>query len=208
MNVFSQLHSAPFYSCRLLSSRITTPNPKSNVSFRLTFPSPATPAATLSTSDLSADINKPVVVVGSANADIYVEIDRLPKEGETVAARDGQTLPGGKGANQACCGGRLEHPTYFVGQIGDDAHGRLIEDALRGGGVRLDRLARVFAVPTGFAVVMLKPDGQNSIIIVGGANMKGWPEKVRREDLEMVVSAGVVLLQREIPDRINIQFAE
>lgn len=149
-----------------------------------------------------------MVVVGSANADIYVEIDRLPREGETIAARTGQTLAGGKGANQACCGGRLAHPTYFVGQVGDDAHGHLIEDALRAGGVRLDRLSRVAGAPTGHAVVMLQPDGQNSIIIVGGANMSCWPDDPREEDLEVVRRAGVLLLQREIPDRVNIQLAQ
>ncbi|KAL0906514.1 hypothetical protein M5K25_025012 [Dendrobium thyrsiflorum] len=209
MSAFSQLQNGHFSTGRLLSFCLSTnPNHRSNVPCRLTFASAAASAATLSSSAVSAGINKPIVVVGSANADIYVEIDRLPKQGETVAARDGQTLAGGKGANQACCSGRLAYPTYFVGQIGDDAHGGLIEDALRLGGVRLDRLARVVAAPTGFAVVMLEPDGQNSIIIIGGANMRGWPDKVRREDLEIVATAGVVLLQREIPDRINIQVAE
>ncbi|MQM23413.1 hypothetical protein Taro_056477 [Colocasia esculenta] len=151
---------------------------------------------------------KPMVVVGSANADIYVEIDRLPMVGETISARTGQTLAGGKGANQACCGGKLAHPTYFVGQVGDDAHGRLIEEALEGGGVLLGHLSRVPAAPTGHAVVMLQPDGQNSIIIVGGANMCCWPERLPEKDLEVVRRAGVLLLQREIPDSVNIQVAE
>ncbi|XP_020106324.1 uncharacterized protein LOC109722631 [Ananas comosus] len=158
----------------------------------------------------AAEQEKPIVVVGSANADIYVEIDRLPRPGETVAASRGRTLAGGKGANQACCGGRLApgNPTYLVGRVGDDAHGRLIEDALRGGGVRLDRLARVGAAPSGHAVVMLQPDGQNSIIIVGGANMSGWPREPRREDLDLVRGAGILLLQREIPDWVNAQVAQ
>lgn len=151
---------------------------------------------------------RPMVVVGSANADIYVEIDRLPMVGETISARTGQTLAGGKGANQACCGGKLAHPTYFVGQVGEDAHGRLIEEALEGGGVMLGHLSRVPAAPTGHAVVMLQPDGQNSIIIVGGANMCCWPERLLEEDLEVIRRAGVLLLQREIPDRVNIQVAE
>lgn len=151
---------------------------------------------------------KPVVVVGSANADIYVEVDRLPAVGETISARTGQTLAGGKGANQACCGGKLAHPTYFVGQVGEDAHGRLIEEALESGGVLLGHLTRVPAAPTGHAVVMLQPDGQNSIIIVGGANVSGWPERLSEEDLEVVRKAGVLLLQREIPDQVNIQVAE
>ncbi|PON69796.1 Ribokinase [Parasponia andersonii] len=150
----------------------------------------------------------PLVVVGSANADIYVEIERLPMEGETISAKTGQTLAGGKGANQAACGGKLSYPTYFVGQVGDDAHGRLITDALENGGVCLDRLSTVAASPTGHAVVMLQSDGQNSIIIVGGANMSCWPETLSDEDLELVRSAGIVLLQREIPDSVNIQVAK
>ena len=51
-------------------------------------------------------------------------------------------------------------------------------------------------------------DGQNSIIIVGGANMKGWTEKMSDDELEIVRNAGGVLLQREIPDSINIQVAK
>ncbi|XP_075671293.1 ribokinase isoform X2 [Castanea sativa] len=111
---------------------------------------------------------RPLVVFGSANADIYLEINRLPKVGETISANSGQTLAGGKGANQAACGGRLSYPTYFLGQ----------------------------------------PDGQNSIIIVGGANMNCWPHTLSDQDFEVVRNAGIVLLQREIPDSVNIQVAK
>ncbi|KAL5730639.1 ribokinase [Ranunculus cassubicifolius] len=150
----------------------------------------------------------PLVVVGSANADIYVEINRLPKQGETISATTGQTLAGGKGANQAACGGKLDYPTYFLGQIGEDAHGKLVSEALGNGGVILDRVSVVENVPTGHAVVMLQEDGQNSIIIVGGANMCCWPETIREEDLEVLKKAGIVLLQREIPDQVNILVAK
>ncbi|KAK7244073.1 hypothetical protein RIF29_38891 [Crotalaria pallida] len=150
----------------------------------------------------------PLVVVGSANADIYVEIERLPKEGETVTAKTGQTLAGGKGANQAACGGKLSYPTYFVGQVGEDAYGKLISKALQNGGVRLDHLNTVGSAPTGHAVVMLQSDGQNSIIVVGGANMSCWPDTLPDGDLEVVRNAGIVLLQREIPDSVNIQVAK
>ncbi|KAG9447511.1 hypothetical protein H6P81_013639 [Aristolochia fimbriata] len=150
----------------------------------------------------------PLVVVGSANADIYAEITRLPKEGETISAKSGQTLAGGKGANQAACGGKLSYPTYFVGQIGDDAHGKLISEALQDRGVRLDHLKVLSNAPTGHAVVMLQADGQNSIIIVGGANMNCWPQSLSEKDLEMVHKAGVLLLQREIPDSVNIHVAK
>jgi ribokinase len=84
----------------------------------------------------------------------------------------------------------------------------LITAALKNGGVNLDCVRNLSDVPTGHAVVMLQPDGQNSIIIVGGANMSCWPEKLSDEDLEVVRKAGVVLLQREIPDLVNIQVAK
>lgn len=155
---------------------------------------------------------RPLVVVGSANADIYLEIDRLPLPGETLAAHAGQTLPGGKGANQAACAARLSHPTYFVGQIGKDAHGSLIYDALTSCGVHLEHLNAISA-PTGHAVVMLQPGGQNSIIIVGGANVcwpmlednVGWfPQSTQ----QLIRDAGAILLQREIPDSVNLEVAK
>lgn len=95
-----------------------------------------------------------------------------------------------------------------MGQVGEDAHGKLISRALEDGGVRVDYLSTVSAAPTGHAVVMLQGDGQNSIIIVGGANMSFWPETLSSADLEVVRNAGIVLLQREIPDFVNIQVAK
>ncbi|CAL4948289.1 unnamed protein product [Urochloa decumbens] len=175
----------------------------------LPFSSKRTPAP-LSAAAAANAPPAPIVVVGSANADIYVEVDRLPLVGETVAACAGRSLAGGKGANQAACGGRLAlGPTYLVARVGDDANGRLLEGALAdAGGVRTDRVARAPDAPSGHAVVMLMPDGQNSIIIVGGANMEGWAAGIGAEDLELIQKAGVLLLQREIPDWVNTQAAQ
>ncbi|KAB2616077.1 ribokinase [Pyrus ussuriensis x Pyrus communis] len=162
-------------------------------------PNPATPLTAAT---------PPLVVVGSANADISVEIDQLPIEGETISAKSGQSLAGGKGANQAARGGKVSYPTYFVGQVGEDAHGKLIAEALERCGVRLDCLSAVSGAPTGHAVVMLQSDGQNSIIIVGGATIKCCSERISDEDLKLVNNAGIVLLQREIPESVNVQVAK
>jgi len=153
-----------------------------------------------------------LVVVGSVNADIYVEIERLPTEGETIAASSGQTLPGGKGANQAACAASLSYPTYFCGQVGDDANAALVKDALATAGVRLDHVKTVNG-PTGHAVVMLQPGGTNSIIIVGGANV-AWPtledgkSRLTTNVQDLIKRAGAVLLQREIPDAVNLEAAK
>jgi len=64
------------------------------------------------------------------------------------------------------------------------------------------------SAPTGHAVVMLQSSGQNSIVIVGGANVSCWPQTLPPKHLEVVSSAGIVLLQREIPDFVNVQVAK
>ncbi|KAI8012504.1 Ribokinase [Camellia lanceoleosa] len=96
-----------------------------------------------------------------------------------------------KGLIRLYVGENLHTQLFFVGQIGEDAHGKLISDALEDCGVVLDRLRNVSGAPTGHAVVMLQSDGQNSIIIVGGANMSCWPDAMCDEDLEVVRNAGL-----------------
>lgn len=96
--------------------------------------------------------------------------------------------------------------------MGDDAHANLVKDALAAAGVRLDHVNTVNA-PTGHAVVMLQPGGTNSIIIVGGANV-AWPtledgtSRLTANVQELIKRAGAVLLQREIPDAVNLEAAK
>jgi hypothetical protein len=97
-------------------------------------------------------------------------------------------------------------------QVGEDAHGLLIRNALASSGVQLDYL-RSISEPTGHAVVMLQPGGQNSIIIVGGANIS-WPTTLDGGNSfpsgtrELIHKAGALLLQREVPDAVNIEAAK
>lgn len=88
----------------------------------------------------------------------------------------------------------------------------LIRDCLSSCGVRLDFLNTV-SVSTGHAIVMLQPSGQNSIIIVGGANVS-WPRledgmgRLSTSAHHQIRRAGAILLQREIPDSVNIEVAK
>lgn len=165
----------------------------------------------------------PVVVVGSINADIMIEIERLPQRGETIAARcgtSGRMVPGGKGANQAAACARLGFDTSLICQFGSDAHAPVLQQALDDCNVSYD-LASTVSCPSGQAYVMVEPNGENSIIIVSGANGQ-WPSTitinttgnstdecfltVERE--KAIQNAAVVLLQREIPDEINLLVAK
>jgi len=143
----------------------------------------------------------PLLVIGSINADLYVEIDRLPAPGETILGTGAAMRPGGKGANQAAAAARLGQPTAFAGQVGDDAYAASLRAALIGAGVDTALLA---AVPgaSGQAFILLQAGGENSIIVAGGAN-QAWSE-LPPAAIARFPDAGAVLLQREVPDAINV----
>ncbi|CAL5227637.1 g10642 [Coccomyxa viridis] len=147
---------------------------------------------------------KPLVVVGSVNADLVLEIDRLPADGETLGAKSLNTFPGGKGANQAAAAAKLQHPTYMLGQVGSDANAELLKSSLSEAGVKLDHLREVDG-PSGTAVILVQPSGENSIMIVGGANTADW--EFDESALQLLRTAGMVLLQREIPEEVNARVA-
>src|SRR4051794_26993477 len=105
-------------------------------------------------------MNGRVVVVGSANVDLVLDIDHRPAAGETILGSDVVITPGGKGANQAVAAARLGGRVAFVGCIGDDAHGQLLRASLDRAGTDLTGL-RVVDAPTGTAFIMVTPDGEN-----------------------------------------------
>ncbi|MCP3799466.1 ribokinase [Allokutzneria sp. A3M-2-11 16] len=138
-----------------------------------------------------------VVVIGSANADLVVALNRRPGPGETVMGSDLVVSPGGKGANQAVAAGRLGADVVFLGAVGEDEHGALLLDSLRGAGVDVSHVARPDR-PTGNAYIMVTPDGENSIVVSPGAN-----SAVSESDVDaaraVLADAAVMVLSLEIP---------
>ncbi|MFI5591987.1 ribokinase [Amycolatopsis sp. NPDC051758] len=137
-----------------------------------------------------------VVVVGSANVDLVVDVPRPPKAGETILGGRLRRSPGGKGANQAVAaawaGGA---DTTFVGALGEDEAADLILVSLGGAGVRTDLVERADA-PTGTAFVTVSPDGENAIVVAPGANDH---VRIGAAQAERIAEADVVLAQLEIP---------
>jgi ribokinase len=131
-----------------------------------------------------------VCVIGSANLDLVATAPRAPMPGETVLGRTYAEHAGGKGLNQAVAAARCGARTAFAGAVGDDAAGALLVDVLRADGVDHAAL-RVVDAPTGRALITVGDDGENSIVVVPGANTA-----VVADELP---AAGVVLAQLEIP---------
>lgn len=147
--------------------------------------------------------NPLLCVLGSVNADIYVEVDRLPRPGETLHGKDdsGFVLPGGKGANQAVAAANLGATASLVCMWGSDNHAGTLRGAVRDSGVAIDAGSSVDA-PSGQAFILLQSGGENSIILVGGANT-AWGDALTPDAERSVRAASMLLLQREVPERVN-----
>ncbi|MFD7684788.1 ribokinase [Streptomyces sp. NPDC060187] len=138
-----------------------------------------------------------LLVVGSANADLVVRVERRPAAGETVLGSDLVVHPGGKGANQAVAAARLGARTALLARVGDDGHGRLLLDAQRAAGVDTVGVL-VGGAPTGVALITVDPSGDNSIVVSPGANGRLAPEDVRAAG-SLFQASRVVSAQLEIP---------
>jgi ribokinase len=141
-----------------------------------------------------------ILVIGSANADLVVLVDRRPAAGETVLGGDLAVRPGGKGANQAVAAARLGARVAFAGCVGSDAHGRLLLASLTRAGVDVSETCHLDGVPTGVALISVTPDGDNAIIVAPGANAH-----VSKGDVRRALTGGgrwtarVVMVQLELP---------
>ncbi|MFE1952357.1 ribokinase [Streptomyces sp. NPDC059524] len=138
-----------------------------------------------------------LLVVGSANADLVVGVERRPGAGETVLGSDLVVHPGGKGANQAVAAARLGARTALLARVGDDGHGRLLRESMESAGVDTSGVL-VGGAPTGVALITVDPSGDNSIVVSPGANGRLTPDDVRAAR-ELFAAAPVVSTLLEIP---------
>ena len=143
-------------------------------------------------------MSKPkITVIGSINMDLVTKTNTIPKVGETVLGESFFTIPGGKGANQAVAAARLGAEVTMIGCVGDDAFGSELKNHLTAQGVAMENVKTIPETSTGIASITLS-DGDNSIIIVSGANNFVTPEIVKQHE-HLIAESDIVLLQLEIP---------
>ncbi len=141
---------------------------------------------------------KKCAVIGSINMDMVLSVPRFPAAGETLTGGNFQTMPGGKGANQAVALGRLGAPVRMAGRVGDDAFGRRYLDHFRKNGVDVRAVDAVAGTATGVADILVNAAGENCIVIAPGANGLCDLEWLERA-LEATADCEIFLLQLEIP---------
>lgn len=140
---------------------------------------------------------KKIVVVGSLNMDLVMEVDRIPKIGETIKGDDMNYLIGGKGSNQAVSACRLGNDVSMIGCVGNDTFGEKILNHLKEEGINIDGIKGNKATFTGMATI-LKTKEDNSIVVVPGAN-DFCNKDLIDENIETIKSADVLVTQLEIP---------
>ncbi len=137
-----------------------------------------------------------MVVVGSTNMDLVVSVPRPPVPGETILGTAFTTTPGGKGANQAIAAAKAGAEVAFVGAVGDDTFALELREALVDAEVDT-ALLRELPGASGVAAITVDSSGQNSIVVVPGAN--SCVVDLTDDELAAIADADVLLCQLEIP---------
>jgi len=138
-----------------------------------------------------------VVVLGSLNLDLVTRVERQPAPGETVLGDGLRRLAGGKGANQAMAAALAGAEVVMVGAVGDDDAGRAYLARLRGAGIDVRGVAVLDDEPTGTALITVDDGGENSIVVVPGAN--GRVGEAALTSVDTTGTDDVLLVQLEIP---------
>lgn len=140
---------------------------------------------------------KKIIVVGSANTDMVVKIDKHPLPGETRLGGDFFMNAGGKGANQAVAAARLGGNVAFVAKVGNDIFGKQTLDGLTNEQIDTSHVFIDETAPSGTALIIVNAEGENSIVVASGANAK-----LSVEDVNSIVDltdTAFILIQLETP---------
>ena len=139
-----------------------------------------------------------IAVIGSNMVDLVTYVNRMPIRGETVEAPSFEMGHGGKGANQAVAAAKLGAEVVMVTKVGDDMFADNTIRNLASFGVDTKHVEKVHGRSSGVAPIMVEPSGENSILIVKGANNDLSPEDIERaaDDLR---TCDLILLQLEVP---------
>lgn len=140
-----------------------------------------------------------IAVLGSSNMDFVFTVEEMARTGETIKSQSFRKVPGGKGANQACACGKLGGICTFLSAVGRDDSGEKLLESLEEAGVRTDKVLRKEDDTTGMAAIMVNAKGDNSIVIVPGANQACDGNYVE-ENRDVIREADILLTQFETPE--------
>lgn len=139
-----------------------------------------------------------IVVVGSSNTDMILQMARIPRPGETILGGRFSMAAGGKGANQAVAAARAGGSVALLARVGDDMFGRQAIAGFIRDGIDVDHVIRDTEAPSGVALIFVAADGENSIGVAAGANGRLTPADIER-GADTIAAADVLVTQLETP---------
>ncbi|NRY59227.1 ribokinase [Clostridium beijerinckii] len=145
-----------------------------------------------------------ICILGSINMDMVVSINKMPLIGETIFSDNFKLAHGGKGANQAVAAQRLGSEVHMISKVGQDAYGLQIVNSLEKENINVDSIFRDDVSPTGTAIITVDNEGNNSIIVVPGANMTLNLKEVNKCK-EVITCSDIIVSQFETPIEVTIE---
>ena len=143
-------------------------------------------------------MGKKILIIGSLNMDLSVRVQNMPLVGETILGKSVSYEVGGKGANQACAVGKLNGDVKMLGCVGTDSFGGKLCHSLEASNVDTSHIKEAENSTTGMAVIYVDAKGDNSIVVIPGANDQCLPDYIREMD-ELIVWCDYIVMQMEIP---------
>ena len=148
-----------------------------------------------------------LVVLGSLNVDLIINVEDFPKSGQTIFSESFIIENGGKGANQAVAASRLGATVTMIGRVGVDVFSEQVLTDLRSEAVDVSRITKDLNHSTGIALITVDSKSENTIVVSSGANMNcGQVELDFLQD--RIVGANCLMLQNEVPLEINLEAAK
>ena len=145
-----------------------------------------------------------VYVLGSMNMDIVLKVKDMPQIGETIMSKSMEKIPGGKGANQAVAAKRSGADVYMIAKVGMDENGIILAEELEKDDINVQYVFKDDKEPTGMAIINVDDNGDNSIIVVSGANMAITSSEISSTE-KALVGSDIVIAQLETPMDMSIE---
>ena len=141
---------------------------------------------------------KKILIIGSLNIDFVVNVKNMPAVGETILSDNMELIPGGKGANQACAVAKLGGNVTMLGAVGKDVYADRQFNSLKAAGVDVSHILQYEDINTGIALITVNEKGDNSIVVIPGANKYVSIEYIDH-NLELIKECDIVVIQLEVP---------
>ena len=140
---------------------------------------------------------KKICVIGSLNMDLVVNVDTMPKPGQTLLGGNFKEVPGGKGANQAVAMARLGGKVSMIGKVGNDSFGKTLINALNNDNVNTNHI-HTANCSTGVAFITVDKNAQNAIVVAPGANFELSKDDIDK-NIDCIKNSDIVVIQLETP---------